>query len=1083
MGEGRRLLHCTLEGDAEGHALDRAQLSDQQRVAVLLQAAALLAHLEQGRWYLPDSWDGVRLGDQAQLKVRTVVPGQAVDLPQVALRRLLRRLFRSDGEVAGRGEAKRAARHLDHRWLHTLAPIPAELAVVDILEAAPFLWQPAFAEARRALVGEHVDNGRSSLWLIAPGYVRRRLMRQADDRHGIEALLTGPDARSWWDSGDPEDDPETLMDEGRWRRALRAWRCRAPLTGRQAIGYARCLFTLGRYSQVLEALKGNGSSDARILRVWCQYQLGENGAALNALRRLEKSRLSASQLIELTTVAVRLAASRGRCEEGHEWVRRALAKSRGRGRLEALLIAAESAWDRDQLDEMDRHLGAAREALRDPDLAWRWHHVRGLRSMAEEDGGGVVEHLRQALRVRRRRLPQADAARLWNDLALGHAWLDDLPAAERACRHALRLFSRCEGPRFITLALYNLAEVRLRRGRFDGVEDILEKIMAENRRSGNIRGLIRDLELWIRLELSQGRLLAALARDAEVRQQYQDHLGPRSAVFAVLAARAYGWLGRRNEARNRLLQPLSESLAEDASRTLIDKALRDLEPEERPALWAHAGLWSQAVEAAAGSVWERLWTSLAAESFPPPELWQALDLLEPFRAARLIFDCEQLHPGMVPPHRVRRAIDTLNRAGAGALAEKLENRSSSPWHALDRYLERPSVQPRDAEELLRRAGYREVDLQWITPTRRHVLAPGRGGPREICAPLERGRLVLRAPFIDQTLKTLFSLIQRDLELPRPGREPPRGVPSKDGIIGESRALTRALERLDQLAQGDLPILLLGESGSGKELFARRAHQQSRRQGNPFLVINCAALSESLILSDLFGHVRGAFTGADSDRRGVFESARSGTLFLDEIGDLPASAQGKLLRVLQEGEIRRLGESFPRKVDVRVVAATHRDLEQMVRDDQFRQDLFFRLKVATVKLPPLRDRDGDLFHLAAHFLRQRAATDENAATRLSDAARKLLQAYSWPGNVRELRNVLEVAATLATQDVIEPEHLDLPAPATRSKGQYHRKVKDYRRKLLADALRHSAGNRSAAARNLGLTRQALSYLIRELDIEV
>jgi transcriptional regulator with PAS, ATPase and Fis domain len=264
--------------------------------------------------------------------------------------------------------------------------------------------------------------------------------------------------------------------------------------------------------------------------------------------------------------------------------------------------------------------------------------------------------------------------------------------------------------------------------------------------------------------------------------------------------------------------------------------------------------------------------------------------------------------------------------------------------------------------------------------------------------------------------------------------------------------------------------------------ARYIHRMSPRSGGPFIPWSCAAVSESLLMSDLFGHLRGSFTGADMDRPGVFETARGGTVFLDEIGDLPPAAQGMFLRVLQEKEVRRLGETLPRRVDVRVVAATHRNLEQMVEEGSFRQDLFYRLKVAAVRLPPLRERGDDLLELAHHFL------DEidrrcGGSQRLSETARHRLRSHSWPGNVRELKNLLEAASALADGGVIEPEHLQLPDVRHGKPSRYHESLLAHRKSVLREALSASRGNQAEAARNLGLSRQTLSYLVRKYQIIV
>jgi transcriptional regulator with GAF, ATPase, and Fis domain len=307
-----------------------------------------------------------------------------------------------------------------------------------------------------------------------------------------------------------------------------------------------------------------------------------------------------------------------------------------------------------------------------------------------------------------------------------------------------------------------------------------------------------------------------------------------------------------------------------------------------------------------------------------------------------------------------------------------------------------------------------------------------------------------------------------------------------GLIGRSAPLLAAVARLRQFAPSDMPVLILGESGSGKELAAREIRRASRRSGAPWVPVNCAALSETLLLSDLFGHARGAFTGADRARAGVFETAHGGTVFLDEIGDLPAVAQGNLLRVLQEGEVRRLGESSARKVDVRLVTATHRDLGAMVRAGKFRQDLYYRLKVCTVTMPALRERGEDRMLLAEYFVEGERRRRGFPELSLAADARRAIEGHRWPGNVRELAHALQAATALAGNGPITAEMLDLGAPlgdeSLHEASAYHRELDDFRRALLRKALRASSGNRAEAARHLGLSRQALSYLVRQLGLE-
>ena len=297
------------------------------------------------------------------------------------------------------------------------------------------------------------------------------------------------------------------------------------------------------------------------------------------------------------------------------------------------------------------------------------------------------------------------------------------------------------------------------------------------------------------------------------------------------------------------------------------------------------------------------------------------------------------------------------------------------------------------------------------------------------------------------------------------------------IVGESLGLKRCLDRLERLAPSDLPVLIQGETGTGKELAARRLHRKSDRRRRPLAPVNCAALAPGLLISELFGHLRGAFTGADRDRAGIFEAAEGGTVLLDEIGDLPLDAQGKLLRLLQEGEVRRLGESLPRKIDVRVVAATHRDLAAMAEKGEFRMDLYYRLRVGRVELPPLRDRGEDVLLLAKAFLGALGRPEP----RLSQAAKRRILDYHWPGNVRELKNVLEVAATLSDNGRIDVGLLDLPEPGEPVRHGYHERLRRFRYSMVAEALDASGGNQAAAARRLGLSRQALSYLVRRLEI--
>lgn len=1066
--EASFLLHPCVAAGHEGVPIDRARITDQQRISGVFQGAALLAHLERSGLHLPRGWDAARVLDDGRFTFGTVEKGGSVEPVQVELLRLLRRLFRTDGKIAGRGEAKSAGRYLLGRWLQVLVPSSPNQAVAEILEAATFLWQPPFAAARTALVAEHRTARGTEVWIAGPGGARRRLRRLGGNRAGIEALLRSDTAADAWEGYSPETDPVEQAEAGRFRGAVAVWRRRPPRSHREKQLFAQSLFALGRYSQALEILKGRTPFEARLLRLKCQMALGEIPSAKRSLLALERSRLHPEQVLDVAEVAVRLAYHRGRPDT--DWTARALqsAPRRGRLRWRAELVAAEAAWDRGDLSAARLHLEAASAARKDPRLYRRWHLVRSLLAIGHRDGATAAESLRETLTGRRQML-RSEAGRRWNDLGLARVLQGDLHGADRACQRALRLLSGCEGPARETLGLYNLAEVRLRRGRFRGVPEALELSTAENRRSGNVPGLVKDLELWVRLELARGRFDAALARCKEAsRYAASRDLGALEENFDLLAARAHGWLGER---------PTAAACLRRVSTT----ALQELEPEERPAVWALAGLIDKAAEEASGTPWEPFWTAHVAGFDPDPAFWSVLVGMEDFRAGRAVFDCECARPGSVPPEWVRRAVAIFRKAGAEGFAEKLDSRSGGPWRALESYLAQPEREIAQVELLLRSAGYHEASLSYVLRGRETRLIPGPGGPAMLEAPLLNGTLVLRSPTEDSALRCLFALLQRDVGPPTqaPSNQSPQVA--DDGILGESSSLKDALDRLDAFARAEMPILIQGESGTGKELMAHRAHRLSQRSEGPFLAVNCSAIPRNLIEADLFGHVRGSFTGADRDRAGIFESARGGTVFLDEVGDLPQDAQAKLLRVLQQKEIRRVGESFSRKTDVRLVAATHRDLEGMVEAGEFRGDLFYRLKVARILLPPLRDRGRDVLLLAQHFL-ERRANGQRPLKMSADARGKLLR-HAWPGNVRELENVLEVAATLAAGRMIEVSDLDLPSTgkANPPVGDYHQAVEDYRRKLLVDALQASHGNRAQAARRLGLTRQALSYLVRQLGI--
>jgi len=294
-----------------------------------------------------------------------------------------------------------------------------------------------------------------------------------------------------------------------------------------------------------------------------------------------------------------------------------------------------------------------------------------------------------------------------------------------------------------------------------------------------------------------------------------------------------------------------------------------------------------------------------------------------------------------------------------------------------------------------------------------------------------------------------------------------------------------LSLVRRVAPSDATVLIRGESGTGKELIARALHYASPRAAGPLVKVNCAALAESLLEAELFGHEKGAFTGAVASRKGRFELADGGSIFLDEIGDLPPHLQVKLLRVLQEREFERVGSSRPIKVDVRLLAATHRNLEALVREGRFREDLYYRINVVTIVLPPLRERREDLPPLIEHFLRAFAGKNGKTVRGLTREAREALLRYDYPGNIRELENLMERAVVLTRDDVIGVEDLPLtletPAPGAGEGAGLIAAVEGLERRMIRDALAKADGTQTRAAELLGISERVLRYKLKKYGL--
>jgi len=347
--------------------------------------------------------------------------------------------------------------------------------------------------------------------------------------------------------------------------------------------------------------------------------------------------------------------------------------------------------------------------------------------------------------------------------------------------------------------------------------------------------------------------------------------------------------------------------------------------------------------------------------------------------------------------------------------------------------------------------------------------------------------------IEKSVERAFDSLAKRNILPKAVKEKGRGLDAPRPIIGKDPKLLALLQRARTVASSKATVLILGESGTGKEVFARYIHHASNRRQGPFVALNCAALPETLLESELFGHEKGAFTGAVAAKKGKFELADSGTLLLDEIGEIPLHLQAKLLRVLQEEEVDRLGGRHPVKVDVHVIATTNRDLEEAVRQGEFRQDLFYRLNVIPLKLPPLRERKDDIPLLADHFVKKFSSRYNRPTKKLSAASLKRFLEYDWPGNVREMENMVERAVLLSGTSELEPwDFWDEPPPA-RGAGvpspplagdeepaaaSSSMNLKEVERQLILKALEQTGNNRTHAARILGISVRTLRNKLNE-----
>jgi DNA-binding NtrC family response regulator len=618
----------------------------------------------------------------------------------------------------------------------------------------------------------------------------------------------------------------------------------------------------------------------------------------------------------------------------------------------------------------------------------------------------------------------------------------------------------------------NLLELKINRGEWEEAGREAEDLVERARRERDDVRLLVALHHRSRLALRRGHLSAA-ARDNEE---------ARSLALARRDRLEMGELWLEEGDR------LAFEGAIDQARTAWEAAAAD--PPDR----------CDSAGRAAARLAELAWRDAEA----PPEAASALEDLfreDEYAAAETAARWRILFRGQgFPTEEVcARAEAVLRARGGEALADLVFGSGDRPValgagklrafrdaiaHAL-------AGEPGQGERALAELGFEALVLR--DEEERTLLRLGRPGAEAAHRRLEAGavayHLTLSPPRPEGTLSAVALLLETLLY-----RSTPPPAPSgfaegwgRVGIVTADPSMEEPYRRLVRFAPQPVTVLVLGESGSGKEAVARAVHALSPRASGPFVGVNVAAIPAALLESDLFGHTRGAFTGAERDRPGLLEEAARGTIFLDEVGDLPLALQAKLLRALQEREIRRVGENRSRPLDVRVVSATSRDLEKEVEAGRFREDLFYRIHVAVIQLPPLSRRSRDVPLLARHFLRRYAREYGRGLLDLAPEALAALSAHSWPGNVRELQNAMAQAAALADSDgLVGPLHLPEALrrekrPAAPATHDYRSRVDAHRRGLITEALERAGGNRSRAARELGLSRQALLYLIRELNV--
>ena len=739
-------------------------------------------------------------------------------------------------------------------------------------------------------------------------------------------------------------------------------------------------------------------------------------------------------------------------------------------RAEILLLLDRSDEARSLLDQSDAatddqraHLAFQRAILdggaADIHNAYLSARIGVYRAIAAKDRGAAVAAARQAISSAAAIQDRVDATL---DLIFALFCSGDWAAARAAALDALLLVDQTQGDRAAGGILFTLAYLAADDGQWTHAAHLVERLRGFY---GEVRDEKRLAELDMlsaTIDFSRGRFAAA-ARAAHV--VLSSNVSDQIRETAALIADEIDWIEHR---KTQLRSTGTTANLELANRHALIRARRGLPHSPlqpfaaRLLAWEDGGplpearngseklmLYRTALRYGRNNIADRIATELHTERdhAPDPAFDSELRILRSAAALPFPFDRNDFRPACW-------RFATRNRLGQWQEFGSMAGLSGAE---LDAVLVTP---PAD----------------WIACSERELLyidglSEWSAGSREAIASLFRVRADhhrLRRLLDEETLDGAHESIE--------------------GIVGESPSMREIYELISRVARRDVPVCILGESGTGKELVARAVHRQSSRRHKLFTPINCAALPENLIENELFGHARGAFTGADRDRSGLIETTDGGTLFLDEIGEMPLVAQAKLLRFLQEGEFRRVGETTNRSADVRVLTATNRKLEAAVEQGRFREDLYYRIRGIEIVLPPLRDRTTDIPLLASHFLAAEKQKHRTGPSRLSAEAISAFGTYHWPGNVRELQNTIRAAHALAG-DAREIDLEHLPERVRGIKivrgpvGSYQHAVARFRRELIEKSLLQSNGNQNQAAAMLEISRQALAYQIRELGILV